>query len=156
MRTCTICRSVKRDEADRLLVEGATLRDVARRTALSKDALHRHVSAGHLAAKLAKAETAQNMEADEVVRELLELIAHTRAILQEARQNGRPELALRAIGKNQDLLELKVRAIVAARGSAASPDEDRVEAALAELRRRREQRRLDVAGKLVSGGLEND
>jgi hypothetical protein len=71
-------------------------------------------------------------------------------ILDRARESRNDGTALQAIRAARDLLALQGAAIASARGAASSPAEDRVEAALAELRRRREQRRAITTTALLT------
>jgi hemoglobin-like flavoprotein len=59
-RTCTVCSHPKRSAIEKALVAGEPFRDIARRVAVSKDALARH-RAEHLPPRLAKATEAKEV-----------------------------------------------------------------------------------------------
>jgi hypothetical protein len=65
-RPCTICKHKARHEIDSALVSpGASLRAIAVQYRVSKDALSRHVKAGHIAEKIQKAAIAHETIAGE-------------------------------------------------------------------------------------------
>ena len=65
-RVCTICNHKSRHAIDAALVEpGASIRGIARQFRVSDDALTRHVSKGHIAAKVKEAQRAHEAVAGE-------------------------------------------------------------------------------------------
>ncbi|MBI5428303.1 MAG: hypothetical protein HZA02_08520 [Nitrospinae bacterium] len=50
-RKCTVCGHPKRREIDRLLIQGGTIRGIAKQFRLNSNAVHRHKQ-GHLPVKL--------------------------------------------------------------------------------------------------------
>lgn len=67
--TCTVCSHEKRREIDKALVNGESLRDIARRHGPLKDALHRHREC--IKSQLAKAEIASGLTARGVMLRLI-------------------------------------------------------------------------------------
>jgi hypothetical protein len=109
---CTICSHSKRDEIDRLLVEGVSLRDAAGRYDLTKSSLDRHKNRC-LAATMAKAEMA--VEQGEIVNgvnlidQMRDLNRETLAILAEAKSLKDYQIALKAIARAERQIELQAR-----------------------------------------------
>jgi transposase-like protein len=85
---CTICADKARKKIDAALVkEGATIRGIARQFGVSDDALTRHVKNGHVIARIAKAQAAQDIvEADTLLQEIQEIQGHQKTIFKEARK----------------------------------------------------------------------
>ncbi len=124
-RTCSICKLKTRNAIDKALVEpGATIRGVARQFRVSDDALTRHVKAGHIVQKIAKAQQAQDIaEADDLLKEIIEIQQHQKTIFNEARQRTKTienevgekeiinipdnKLALEALRDQSKIVELK-------------------------------------------------
>ncbi|MEN6396752.1 MAG: hypothetical protein ABFC78_09745 [Methanoregula sp.] len=115
-RTCSICKLKTRNAIDKALVEpGATIRGVARQFRVSDDALTRHVKAGHIVQKIAKAQQAQDIaEADDLLKEIIEIQQHQKTIFNEARERTIEgykvpdnRLALEALRDQSKIVELK-------------------------------------------------
>lgn len=85
-RKCTICEHPKRKEIDKECVrDGAIIRSIARHFDLSHASLSRHVSSGHIAAKITKAVKAQEIvEADNLLNEVQEIQRTTEIIIKSA------------------------------------------------------------------------
>jgi hypothetical protein len=85
-RKCTICDHPKRKDIDRECTrDGAILRTIANHFALSESSLKRHVSSGHIAAKIANAVKAQEIvEADNLLNEVQEVQKITEKIIKDA------------------------------------------------------------------------
>ncbi|MGH7530535.1 MAG: hypothetical protein ACREMN_09160 [Gemmatimonadales bacterium] len=102
-RVCTICRHADRAAIDEALLAGEPLRDIARRVAVSKDALARH-KADHLPAHLVKAQEAREVaSAGDLLAQMQALQAKTLAILEAAKD---PRTALAAVQQARGNLEL--------------------------------------------------
>ena len=108
-QTCTICRHQRRNEIDGALVEGESLRNIAKRTGTSATALHRH-KAQHIPKSLVLAqETAEEVRAGTLFERLRSLGRVTQEILHEARGTRNHIAALQAIGRIERQLELEAR-----------------------------------------------
>ena len=85
---CSICSDKNHKKIDSaLVIEGATVRAIARQFKVGKDALLRHVKNGHIATKIAKAQVAQDIaEADDLLKEFNEVQEHQITIFREARK----------------------------------------------------------------------
>lgn len=104
-RKCTVCEHEKAAEINRALLAGGSLRDIARRFAVSKDALFRHRQ--HLPAELVKAQEAKEIaQADNLLGQLKDLQRRTLSILQAAEQDNDHATALKAIREARGNLEL--------------------------------------------------
>ncbi|MGH8542121.1 MAG: hypothetical protein ACREX3_00405 [Gammaproteobacteria bacterium] len=102
-RVCTVCRHADRTAIDEALLAGEPLRDIARRVAVSKDALARH-KADHLPAHLARAAEAEKAaDATSLLGQMHALQAKTLAILEAAKD---PRTALTAVREARGNLEL--------------------------------------------------
>jgi len=117
---CSICAHKARKKIDAaLVIEGASISGVARTFDVSRDALTRHVKNGHVLAKIAKAQNAQDiLEADSLLLEIVEIQDHQKIIFNEARQrkavtydgekpNPDNRLALEALRDQSKIIELK-------------------------------------------------
>jgi AcrR family transcriptional regulator len=127
MRPCPVCAHPKRQEIDKALVTGTTLRNVAEQVRLSPSAVYRHKK-GHLAARLTRAfestETRQAVElvqhrAEEKAKEIgqaLDVVQQLRAInsatlqvLQQARESEKHSLSLQAVDRIHRQIELQAK-----------------------------------------------
>jgi hypothetical protein len=118
---CTICADKARKKIDAALVlPGASLRGIAATFRVSEDALRRHLKNGHVAAKIAKAQNAQDvLEADNLLQEIQEIQRHQKTIFTEARDRKAKneinedvpypdnKLALEALRDQSKIIELK-------------------------------------------------
>lgn len=122
MTQCSICSDKNRKKIDAaLVIEGATVRAIARQFGVGKDALLRHVKNGHVIKKIAQAQQAQDIvEADSLLNEIQEIHQHQKTIFQEERgKKGIDEntgkvvnkpnnrLALEALRDQSKIIELK-------------------------------------------------
>ena len=106
-RKCTVCIHPDRKAIDRALLQGDTLRDIARQHAVSKDALHRHLSEEHITTRIAKAEEAKEIaRADTLLNQVRDLQTRAMRILQQAEQAGDLRTACTAIREARGTLEL--------------------------------------------------
>jgi hypothetical protein len=105
---CTICRHEDRYEMDGLLADrSASYRDIARRFSVSKDAVSRHVSGGHISELIAMAADAERYaRADSLLDRIEGLQSRTIAILEAAEQTHDYRTALSAIREARRNLEL--------------------------------------------------
>src|SRR5215213_5908236 len=92
-RVCTVCSHEDRFEIDTVLVDRSkAYRDIARRYNVSKDAISRHVSGGHISELIALAADAErSAQADTLLDRIEDLQARTLAILEaseETREHG--------------------------------------------------------------------
>ena len=105
-RSCTICLHAECDAVDRALVSGEPYRRIAKRFALSPDAVYRH-KVGHLPATLTKAQDAVEIaRADSLIEQVRDLQGRTMAILVQAERSGDLRIALQAVGQARGNLEL--------------------------------------------------
>ncbi len=106
-RVCTVCRHDRRHDVEVALVRREPYRDIARRFSVSKDALSRHTKE-HLPDRLLKAQEHEDVrEALDVVAQLKVINDASLAILKEARDEGEPGTALRAIDRIHKQIELQ-------------------------------------------------
>jgi hypothetical protein len=109
--TCRVCGHKKRLEIDRALLEGQSLRDIARRTGTTASSLQRH-KAEHLARHLVKAHEAREVaRADSLLDDVRTgeeraewLYAFAESILKEAREAKDHKTALNAIRVGVDVM----------------------------------------------------
>ncbi|MBS3932994.1 MAG: hypothetical protein KGZ35_01425 [Truepera sp.] len=110
-RRCTICEHAKREALDAALLAGElSNRRIATHYGVTEAALRRHIAAGHIPVRLAKAHEASEVaSAGTLLARLQALNTETRAILSEARAGQDNELALKAIARCERQLELEAR-----------------------------------------------
>jgi IS30 family transposase len=108
---CSICSDKNRKKIDAALVsEGATVRAIARQFNVGKDALARHVKNGHIAAKIAKAQAAQDIvEADSLLNKLLLHEGQINEVISTAHSARDYHLQLKAHKEAKGFLELQGR-----------------------------------------------
>ena len=105
-RTCTICRHDQRVDIDKALVARAPYRDIAGQFGVSKSALVRHHD-DHLPPSLVKAKaTAEAVEADALLGQVLELRDRAVSILDKAERAGEYPAAVSAIREARASVEL--------------------------------------------------
>lgn len=108
-RACSVCAHPKRQEVDAAISAATPYRDIARQYGLSKDAVARHASE-HIAQAVAASQAARSeASALDVVAQLKAINGATLAILQEARRQSDPDLALKAIDRIQRQIELQAK-----------------------------------------------
>ncbi len=104
---CSICDHRQRGEIDRALVEGGSVRDVARRFGIGRNAVHRHRKGGHIAEALAKAsEAADVARGDDLLTRVRGLEGRALRILDRAERAGDLRVALRAIAEARSTIKL--------------------------------------------------
>src|SRR6516225_12249357 len=105
-QTCTVCRHAKRWDIEKAIIDGKSLRDIARHFRLSKDAVARHKA--HLSNTLVKAH-----EAQEVARadDLLAQVCRQEALFAELDQTAKAiqESAIREKDRHCTLDAISVR-----------------------------------------------
>jgi hypothetical protein len=107
-RTCTACSHSHRDDIDRLLLEGAPFRNIAKRFSLSAASLFRHNK--HISATLAKShEEAEIIRADGLLEHLNHLTAEAARLKQKAEQAKDYRTALAGVREMSRILELVIR-----------------------------------------------
>ncbi len=108
-RTCTVCVHEARAAIDTALVAGTALRDIARRHAVSKDALFRHRDS-HLPAAMVQAAAETDVRhAIDVVAQLKAINSAALTVLRDARAVHDGELALKAIDRIYRQIELQAK-----------------------------------------------
>jgi hypothetical protein len=118
---CSICRHEHQAEIDRQLVDGASLRNIAKQFGTSATALHRHKK--HLAPALSIAkEAAQAADAGTLLDRVNRLLGDAERITTQAEHAKQLDIALRGIREVRGILELlgRVSAELAAREAAKS------------------------------------
>jgi predicted transcriptional regulator len=108
-RVCTVCSHEDRFDIDTILVDrSASYRDIAERFALSKTAVSRHVTGGHISELLSLADDAErSAQADTLLDRIEDLQARTLAILEaseETREHGTALSAIREARRNLELI----------------------------------------------------
>jgi hypothetical protein len=104
-RTCSICNHMRRDEIDKALLAGESLRDIAGRVPVAKSALHRHKL--HLSATLVKARDSEEIaHADGLLEQLRELTVEARHIKEKAEARKDYRTALAAVRELCRIVEL--------------------------------------------------
>ena len=108
-RKCTVCEHEKVEEINRLLLEGVSLRNIAKQYFVSAASLHRHKD-GHLPAKLVKAQEAREIaKADTLLDQVAGLRDKALSILAKAEQAGDLRTALQGVREAKGCLELLAR-----------------------------------------------
>ena len=107
-RVCTICSHDSRYDIDGFLVDRSmSYRDLAGRFSLSKTAIGRHVSEGHISELLTLARDAERASrADNLLDRIEDLQSRTLAILEAAEQEHDHRMALAAIAQARRNLEV--------------------------------------------------
>lgn len=108
-RPCTICAHAERAAIDASLAAGVAYRDIAGQFSVSKTAVARHAT-DHIAEAVAQSQAAKSEGAAlDVVKQLREINAATRAILKEAQAARDGDLALKAVDRLQRQIELQAK-----------------------------------------------
>jgi hypothetical protein len=107
-RVCTICSHGSRYDIDSILVDRSKpYRDIARQYDVSKDAISRHVSSGHISELVALAADAERgARADTLLDRIEALQSRTLAILEATEDTNEHRTALAAIREARSNLEL--------------------------------------------------
>lgn len=111
-RSCSICAHAKANDINTELLRNESMRVIAKRYSVTNSSLQRHSQAGHVPKALRQARRATEIVlADSLLDRLVEIHKETMAILQEARDTGNAELALRAIARAEKQIELEARLV---------------------------------------------
>jgi hypothetical protein len=107
-RVCTVCGHEQRYDIDTILVcRSKPYRDIARQYGVSKDAVARHVSGGHISELIALAANAeQASRADTLLDRLEALQSRTEAALAKAESSDNLFATFRGIGEMRHNLTL--------------------------------------------------
>ena len=109
-RTCTVCIHEDRKAVDQAIIEGKSLRDIARRFRLQKDAVLRHKQQGHLPSSLVKLHAKREEARGRTLLDRVEeLEAKARAILEASEAEGRHTVSLAALRELRGIVELMGR-----------------------------------------------
>ncbi len=112
-RACTICTHDQKQEIDRALLEGQTLRSISQQFAVSTWALARHRDSGHIPAAIIKAlEVEEVADASDLLGQMQRLHARTLSILSDAELRGDQRTALAAVREARGNLELLTKLYV--------------------------------------------
>lgn len=108
VRLCTICSHQSRYDIDSILVDRSlAYRDIAGQFGVSKTAVGRHVSEGHISGLIALAADAEHAaQADNLLDRIEALQSRTLAILETTKETGEHRTALAAIREARRNLEL--------------------------------------------------
>jgi hypothetical protein len=108
-RVCTVCSHPQRDEIDRALASGQTIRRLAPLYGVSESAISRH-KRNHLPVAIARArEVTEVANAKDMLDQVRGLEAKARSILAQAEAAGDLRVALSAIREARGCLELLAR-----------------------------------------------
>jgi hypothetical protein len=107
-RTCTVCSHESRYDIDSILVDrSASYRDIALRYDVSKDAVSRHVSGGHISELIAlAADAARTAQADTLLDRIEALQSRTEEALAKAESSDNLFATFRGISEMRHNLEL--------------------------------------------------
>lgn len=105
---CTLCINPKAKQINRDLVEYVSQRGVAGRYGVSKSAVDRH-SKNCLPRLVKQMQSREARRAQSLTDQLEELAATTEEILQNAKESGDGELALKAIDRRHKQVELHAK-----------------------------------------------
>lgn len=112
-RSCTVCTNDQKQEIDRALLEGQTLRSISLQFAVSTWALARHRDSGHIPAAIIKAHEVEEVaEAGDLLGQMQRLHARTLSILSDAERRGDQRTALAAVREARGNLELLTKLYV--------------------------------------------
>lgn len=111
-RKCSICEHKSRHEIDSaLVVPGVSLRAIAVQYRVSKDALSRHIKAGHIAEKIQKAQHAHEAVAGEaLLNRISKFHQRFEKMAKNAENWGDPNLELKVYQTQAKYLELEGKA----------------------------------------------
>ena len=108
-RTCTICAHPQREAIDRALAAGTSLATIATLHHVIDESLRRHRDA-HLPKAIVRAQEVEDVrQALDVVKQLKAINGAALQVLTDARRQGDPDLALKAIDRIHKQIELQAR-----------------------------------------------
>ena len=109
MRTCTICGHTDRNDIDEALLDGRSLRNIAKQYKTSTTSLFRHKK-DHIPTALAQTvQATTELQAETLFDRLRSINTETKAILQEAREAKSSSIALAAINRIEHQIELEAK-----------------------------------------------
>ena len=107
---CTICIHPEREQIDRDLLAGVSLRNIAERCSVSTTALHRHKNGGHIARALTQAREVEEVaRADTLLDQVHALLDKARSLTDQAEVAGDLRTALAGIREVRGVLELMAK-----------------------------------------------
>jgi hypothetical protein len=107
--TCTVCGHPDRDGLEQAILTGASIRDIAGRTGLSRSAISRHLQS-HLPAAATKEAASEDRQRAQTLHERLEaLYVRAEAVVTEAERAGRGNVALAGIRELRGILEFAAK-----------------------------------------------
>jgi len=108
-RACSTCQHADVAAIDRGLAAGQSLRDLSAKFRVSEDSLARHRDA-HISPVVVRAQEAEDITRGlDVVAQLKAINGVTMAILDEARQQKNPDIALKAIDRIERQITLQAK-----------------------------------------------
>lgn len=142
-RACSVCSRPDRPEIDAAIVTAESKRGIARRFAVTPDAIERHAKA-HLTAAIVKAQEVEDVaNGDALLRQITDLQKRTLAILAGAEKDGDGRSALMAIHQARENVSFLSK-LLAELNPAEGQDARRLAEQLA--RARAEQITISVVG----------
>jgi len=109
MNKCKVCSHPNLKKIDELLLSGKSFRTISNQFGLTESSLKRHKK-NHLSEKLIKAtEAKETLTANNLFSQLKNLHSEALNILEEAKGRGNLQIALNAIGRVKELLELQAK-----------------------------------------------
>lgn len=121
-RACSVCSRPDRAEIDGAIVAAESKRGIARRFAVSPDAVERHARA-HLPAAIVKAQEAEDVaNGDSLLRQIQDLQRRTLALLSAAENDGEGMAALRAIHEARENVAFLSKLLAELRPPAPKPN----------------------------------
>ncbi len=104
---CSVCDHPQVGEIDLALVDGGSVRDVARRFGVGRNAVHRHRKGGHISDSLVRAaEAADVARGDDLLTRVRDLEGRALRILDRAERAGELRTALRAVAEVRSTIKL--------------------------------------------------
>lgn len=108
-RTCTICTHPERQTIDESLVSRVPYRDIAKRHDVTLSALSRHMD-GHVSPALAAIQAEKEQQGAETAFDMfVELRDEARSILDAAKEDGKPTIALNAIARLESIVVMMAK-----------------------------------------------
>ena len=107
--TCSVCIHPQRDGFEHAIVSGSSIRDIAGRSGLSRSALSRHMQSHLPPAVIEKTAALDRERADTLHERLEQLYTRAEAIVAEAENAGRGNVALAGIRELRGILEFAAK-----------------------------------------------
>ena len=115
-RPCTVCKHPNRSEIDSALINGQSLRNIAKQYSIGATAVYRHkdhISKTLIKAAESEAELREITRGEDLLEQVRDLNERTLRILKEAESAGDSRTALAAVREARGNAELLCRMIVA-------------------------------------------